>query len=171
VVEEDRAMEPVGVPEPRATRLSAIVGGSVIVLVGLLIELIVVGLAIGFSDVEGNHHTAWYGWFASFAVFSFLSLPLVVPGALLVMRGVRGAPVAFRPSAQRAMRRAGLWMVVVAAAMAVVATQTGDATLALLVYTIVNLVVIGVIVLLLSTKREHPVTVDATHRRTVQPHG
>jgi len=54
----DESIEPVLAPEPRASRVTAVVFGSVIVIVGLLLELIVVGVAIGFAETEGGQHTS-----------------------------------------------------------------------------------------------------------------
>ena len=80
-------------PIETGNRVAAIAGGAVIVVVGLLAWLTFAGLAMGFGEVEANQHHQWYDWVLGYLVFLLLFLPIIVPGAFLIMRGIRGRPL------------------------------------------------------------------------------
>jgi hypothetical protein len=137
-------------PEGKGNRAAAIIGGAVIVFAGLFVWLALVGLS-GLDSAEDLHLT-WYDYIIVFLAYSFLFLPIIVPGAFLIMRGIRGGPFRLKANARRAFRLTGRGTMLVGAALFLAGLAVGEENPAQggLIYLSLNLVMIGAILALIA---------------------
>jgi hypothetical protein len=134
--------------EGTGTRAVAIVTGAAMMFAGLVALVTFVG--IGEGDQGLHYH--WLAWIFGLISSSFLVLPIVVPGAFLIMRGIRGGPFVLQSSARRTVRRGGRLTTLLGVAAFFAGLVMGDDNPAqgAVIFLSLNLMMIGVMTSLIA---------------------